>query len=52
MELKEEIRAHLEIVTWEKINDGLSPEEARYAAQREFGSGSGAGAAGLQARSN
>ncbi len=37
-ELEEEIRAHLEMETWEKINDGLSPKEARYAAQRAFGS--------------
>jgi putative ABC transport system permease protein len=37
-ELEEEIRAHLEMETWEKINDGHSPEEARYAARRAFGS--------------
>ena len=37
-ELQEEIRAHLEMETQEKINDGLSQEEARYAAQRAFGS--------------
>src|SRR5215510_10453744 len=37
-ELEEEIRAHLEMETWEKINDGLSPKEARYAARRAFGS--------------
>ncbi len=37
-ELQEEIGAHLEMETQEKINDGLSREEARYAAQRAFGS--------------
>jgi len=37
-ELEEEIRTHLEIETREKIGDGLSPEEARYAARRAFGS--------------
>src|SRR5215510_6828226 len=37
-ELQEEIDAHLEMETQEKIADGLSREEARYAAQRAFGS--------------
>src|SRR5215468_882429 len=37
-ELEEEIRAHLEIEALEKVDDGLSPEEARYAARRVFGS--------------
>jgi hypothetical protein len=37
-ELEEEIRAHLDMETQEKINDGFSPEEARHAAQRAFGS--------------
>jgi putative ABC transport system permease protein len=37
-ELKEEIGTHLEMETQEKINNGLSREEARYAAQRAFGS--------------
>jgi hypothetical protein len=37
-ELEEEIRAHLEMETREKINDGLSQKEARDAAQRAFGS--------------
>jgi putative ABC transport system permease protein len=37
-ELQEEIHTHLEMETQEKISDGLSPEEARYAAQRAFGS--------------
>jgi putative ABC transport system permease protein len=33
-ELQEEIDAHLEMETREKIADGLSREEARYAAHR------------------
>src|SRR5262249_17516718 len=37
-ELEEEIRAHLELETNEKLEDGLSPEEARHAARRAFGS--------------
>src|SRR5215813_11161611 len=37
-ELQEEIGAHLEMETQEKINDGLSREEALYAAKRAFGS--------------
>jgi hypothetical protein len=37
-EAEEEIRAHLELETREKIEAGHSPEEARYAAQRAFGS--------------
>jgi predicted permease len=37
-ELEEEIRAHLEMETQDKINDGFSREEAQYAAQRAFGS--------------
>jgi putative ABC transport system permease protein len=37
-ELQEEIDAHLEMETKEKIADGLSREEARYAAHRAFGS--------------
>src|SRR5262245_14000103 len=37
-ELEEEILAHLEMETQEKIDDGLSHEEARYAARRAFGS--------------
>jgi putative ABC transport system permease protein len=37
-ELQEEIDAHLEMETQEKIADGLSREEARYAAQRALGS--------------
>ena len=37
-ELQEEINAHLEMETREKIADGLSREEARYAAHRALGS--------------
>jgi len=37
-ELQEEIDAHLEMETREKVADGLSREDARYAAQRAFGS--------------
>jgi predicted permease len=37
-ELDEEIRAHLEMETERNIADGMSPEEARLAAQRSFGS--------------
>ena len=37
-ELEEEIRTHLEAETEEKIEAGLSPDEARYAARRAFGS--------------
>ena len=36
-EMAEEMRQHLERRTAEKIADGLSPDEARYAARREFG---------------
>jgi hypothetical protein len=37
-EAEEEIQTHLELETREKIEDGLSPEEAPYAARRAFGS--------------
>jgi putative ABC transport system permease protein len=37
-EVEEEIQSHLEIETLEKIEAGLLPEEARYAARRAFGS--------------
>jgi macrolide transport system ATP-binding/permease protein len=37
-ELEEEIHTHLEMEAQEKIEAGLSPEEARYAARRAFGS--------------
>jgi putative ABC transport system permease protein len=37
-ELDEEIRAHLEMEAEQNIADGMSPEEARLAARRSFGS--------------
>jgi predicted permease len=37
-ELEEEIRSHLELEEAEKIEAGLEPQEARYAARRAFGS--------------
>ncbi len=37
-ELREEIRAHIEIETQELIERGLGPDEARRAALRRFGS--------------
>ncbi|MES2695668.1 MAG: ABC transporter permease, partial [Verrucomicrobiota bacterium] len=36
-EMAEEMRQHLDRRTQENIADGLAPDEARYAAQREFG---------------
>ena len=36
-DFKEEIRAHLAIAAKEKISDGIDPEDARYAALKEFG---------------
>src|SRR6266498_3259835 len=36
-EMREEMRHHLEMTESEKVEDGLPPEEARYAAQRKFG---------------
>jgi putative ABC transport system permease protein len=36
-ELEEEIRTHLQMETQEQIESGLAPEDARYAAQRNFG---------------
>jgi len=36
-ELQREIRAHLELEAEERAADGLSEEEARYAARRAFG---------------
>src|SRR5262245_55148927 len=36
-ELEEEMRFHLEMKAEENLAAGTSPEEARYAAQREFG---------------
>src|SRR5262245_27634959 len=37
-ELDEEIRAHLEMEIEQNIADGMSPEDARLAARRSFGS--------------
>src|SRR5215468_8330169 len=37
-ELEEEIRAHLEMEIEQNVADGMSPEEARMAARRSFGS--------------
>src|SRR5579864_3350602 len=36
-ELDDEVQAHLEMEIEENVRRGLSPEEARYAAMREFG---------------
>jgi hypothetical protein len=36
-ELEEEMRFHLEMKAEENLAAGISPEEARYAAQRQFG---------------
>jgi predicted permease len=36
-EMAEEMRAHLELQTRENMRRGMAPDEARYAAQREFG---------------
>ena len=36
-DLDEELQVHLEEMTQQYIADGMSPEEARYAALREFG---------------
>src|SRR5499426_3763870 len=37
-ELDDEIRAHLEMETSQNVADGMSPEDARLAARRSFGS--------------
>jgi predicted permease len=37
LDLERELRAHLELEAEEQGEDGLSPDEARYAAQRTFG---------------
>src|SRR5499427_2278077 len=37
-DLDDEIRAHLEMETEQNVADGMSPEEARLAARRSFGS--------------
>ncbi|MCH9649844.1 MAG: ADOP family duplicated permease [Deltaproteobacteria bacterium] len=36
-ELEEELELHLEMATQEKISQGMSPEEARFSAYRDFG---------------
>ncbi|HKM55515.1 MAG TPA: ABC transporter permease [Isosphaeraceae bacterium] len=36
-EVDEELRAHLEMLAEENVRKGMSPDEARYAARREFG---------------
>src|SRR5262249_12730659 len=36
-ELEEEMRFHLEMKAEENLTEGTSPEEARYAARRQFG---------------
>src|SRR5262249_13826139 len=36
-ELEEEMRFHLEMKAEENVEDGMKPEEARYAARRQFG---------------
>jgi putative ABC transport system permease protein len=36
-ELEEEMRFHLEMKAEENLTGGVSPEEARYVAQRQFG---------------
>jgi putative ABC transport system permease protein len=36
-DLDAEVRAHLEMLTEENIRKGMTPEEARHAARREFG---------------
>ena len=36
-ELDSELRAHLELLTEENVRRGMTPEEARRAARREFG---------------
>src|SRR5688572_13110897 len=36
-EMDEEMRAHIEMQTQENLDAGMNPEEARYAALRQFG---------------
>src|SRR6266566_4209599 len=36
-EMDEEMRSHIELQTQENIDAGMNPEEARYAALRQFG---------------
>src|SRR2546426_5996879 len=37
-EMDEELRSHIEMQTQENIEAGMNPEQARYAALRQFGS--------------
>jgi putative ABC transport system permease protein len=37
-EMEEEMRLHIDYLALKKTKEGLSPDEARYAAQRQFGS--------------
>src|SRR6266498_1003147 len=37
MSMEEEMRSHIEMQTQENIDAGMKPEEARYAALRQFG---------------
>ncbi len=37
-DVEEELRAHIEMRALDKLAVGMSPEEARYAARRRFGS--------------
>jgi predicted permease len=37
VEMAEEMRTHLDLQTAQNVAQGMSPEEARYAAQRQFG---------------
>ena len=36
-QMDDEMRSHIEMQTQENIEAGMKPEEARYAAQRQFG---------------
>jgi hypothetical protein len=36
-QLDDDVRAHLEMLTEENLRRGMNPEEARYAALRQFG---------------
>src|SRR5258707_15096960 len=36
-DFEQEIRAHLDIAAGERMSDGVDPQDARYAALREFG---------------
>ena len=36
-DLSSELRTHLELLEQENVRQGMTPEEARYAARREFG---------------